>query len=150
MAFLNSSQIQGLQDTFKNHFEQFSSGSDNYISVVKSPIKIINNPSEEVLPGYGPENMNVQDITYQPVTGVFPAIIIYPKTLQSNQFGQLKFNLDENQIMIKVREDAKNYLITDKTERILIDGQYYNNELTFSVQSYFGLKYFYFKLTSTK
>src|SRR5271166_3197959 len=121
-SLLNANQIADLTGIFSQHFEQFASGSNNFISVIKSPIEIVNNPSENILPGYPPDTLNVTDITYIPVTGIFPAIIIYPHTLQSNQFGQLKFDIDSNQVMIKVQEPAKNYLLTDGIERIYVDG----------------------------
>ncbi len=150
-SFLNQSQISSLTGIFSNHFDTFSSGSNNYITVVKTPVQTINNVNSNVLPGYGSDNLNVTDITYQPpVTGVFPAIIIYPHTLQSTQFGQLKFSIDSNQVMVKVKEDCKNFIVNNKTERIFIDNQTYNNELTYSIQSYFGSKYYYFRLTSTR
>src|SRR5258708_3983478 len=121
-SFLNQSQLNSLQSEFSNHFDTFSSGSNNFITVIKSPVQTINNFNANVLPGYGPDNMSVTDITYQPpVTGVFPDIIIYPHTLQSTQFGQLKFNIDSNQVMVKVKEICKDFLINNKTERILID-----------------------------
>ena len=147
---LNESQQSELSGIFSNHFSLFSEQSNNFISVIKTPISIINNPNENVLPGYGADTQNVTDITYQPVTGVFPAIIIYPHNLQGNQFGQLKFDIDDNQVMIKVEENCKNYILVDGIERIFIDNQAYNIERSFKVQSYLGLKYYYFKLTVTK
>jgi len=149
-SFLVQSQIDSLTGIFSSHYDTFSSGSNNFISVIKQPIKQINNTYSNVLPGYGSTNMNVQDITYQYVTGVFPAMIIYPHTLATNQFAQLKFNLDENSLLIKVKQDCKDYILTDKTLRILVDGQEYNPELGFAVQSYFGSRYYYFRLTITK
>jgi len=148
---LTSSDATMLSGIFANHFPLFSFDSNNFITVVKQPIQTINNPNENVLPGYGADVLNVTDITYAPpVTGVFPAIIIYPHTLNSSQFGQLKFEIDDNQVIIKVQNDAKDFMIRDLTQRIIIDEQFYNMELTYSVQSYLGLKYYYFKLTSTK
>lgn len=150
-SFLNQTQINSLTGLFQNHFETFSSGSNNFITVIKTPLDTVINPNGLVLPGYGVDNINITDITYAPpVTGYFPAMIIYPHTLNTSQFGQLKFNIDDNQVLIKVKEDCKNFLLRDKTERIFVDDQVYNMELTYSAQSYFGSKYYYFKLTSTK
>ena len=142
------SQLSGI---FAEHFPLFSTQSSNFVTIVKTPVQTINNINANVLAGYGSDNMNLSDISYlPPVTGTYPAIIIYPKQLDTTQFGQLKFAIDENQVMIKIEEDAKNFILNDKTERIIIDGQAYNPELTFKVQSFLGLKYFYFRLTSTK
>ena len=148
--FLNTQQVAEIQSIFSNHFSQFASGNNNYISVVKQPISIINNQGENVLAGFGAESMNQQDITYQPVTGVYPAIIVYPKDQKKQQFGQLKFDLNENQVQIKVEEDCKNYLLNGKTERIIVNGTAFNMETAYNVQNMMGLKYYYFKLTITK
>lgn len=146
-SFLNQSQLTELQNTFSNHFDTFASGNNNYALIIKEPIKIVNNPSEQVLAGYGAENMDITSVTYQPVTGIFPAIVIYPNQIQTNQFGQLKFELDENQIMIKVQQSARDFIRNGKTERIVIDGNTYGEtEYSDRLQNFFGLKYYYIKL----
>ncbi len=148
---LSAAQQSELTGVFSNHFSLFAEQSQNEILIIKAPVQQINNSGADVLPGYGGDTLNVIDITYNPpVTGIYPAIIIYPHQLNTSQFGQLKFNIDDNQVMIKVEENAKNFLLQDKTERIIIDNQVYNPELTFKIQSFLGLKYYYFKLTSTK
>lgn len=148
---LTASDVSMITGLFFEHFPLFSTDSNNFITVIKSPTQTINNPSENVLPGYGADNLDSTSISYAPpVTGVFPAIILYAHTLNSSQFGQLKFNIDDNQVVVKVQQDCKDFMLRDLTQRILLDGQAYNMENTFSVQSFMGLKYYYFKLTSTK
>ena len=149
-SLLNSNQINDFTVIFGSHFQTFASGSNNFISVIKAPIQVINATNPNALAGYPTDTFNITDITYQPITGVFPAIIIYPHNLQANQFGQLKFDIDENQVVIKVMQDAKDYILIDGLERIIIDDQTYNAQRTFKVQSFLGLKYYYFKLTITK
>lgn len=151
MNLLDNNTRYEFTGAFQNLFDTLSSGSNNFISVIKQPISVINNSNENVIAGFGGESMNQQDITYQPVTGVFPAVIIYPHTLKDNQFGQLKFQLDENQIMIKVDENTRNYIKQGKTERIIIDQNIYGEiEYSDKIQNFFGLKYYYFKLTVTR
>ncbi len=148
---ITSTQATELSGIFSQHFPLFSTDSNNFITIIKAPVQQINNSGADVLPGYGGDTFNVTDITYNPpVTGVYPAIIIYPHQLNSSQFGQLKFNIDDNQIMVKLEENAKNFILEGKVERIVINDQVYNPELTFKIQSFLGLKYYYFKLTSTK
>lgn len=151
MDLLTQTTRDSITGAFNDFFTTMSSASNNYISVIKQPINIINNQNENVIAGFGGESMNQQDITYQIVSGVFPAIIIYPHTLKDNQFGQLKFQLDENQIMIKVDENTRNYIKNGKTERIIIDNNVYGMiEYSDKIQNFFGLKYYYFKLTVTR
>jgi hypothetical protein len=149
--FLTSNQVAGITGIFDQLFSSYGTGINNRVSIIKEPIKIVNNQSENVMPGFLPDAVDYSSITYQPVTGVFPAIIIYPHELKSQQFGQLKFNLDENQVMIKLQNDGANYMLNGKTEKVLVNGAFYSMaDFTPKIQNYFGLKYYYFKLTSTK
>lgn len=150
MDLLTQTTRDNITGAFYDFFTTMSSASNNYISVIKQPISQINNLNENVIPGFSAESLNIQDITYQPVTGVFPALIIYPHTLKSDQFGQLKFQLDENQILIKVEKNTRDYLLNGKTERIIANDNVYNMEITPTIQNFFGLKFYYFKLTSTR
>lgn len=151
MSLLSNGQLTALTGAYNSLFDQLSSGNGNFISVVKKPIQIINNSQETVLMGYLPESADYTSISYLPVTGIYPAIIFYPgRNHSSNNFGQLKFTLDENDIYIKVKQDARDFLKTERTEYIIIDGISYNMEMTDEVQNYYGLKFYIFKLTSSK
>jgi hypothetical protein len=148
---VTSSQQSEITGIFGQHFDLFGAQSNNYINIIKSPVQTIINSGEVVFPGYGADTINLSDISYNPpITGVFPAIIIYPNQMNSNQFAQLKFNIDSNQILIKVQEDCKNFILNGLTQMLIVDGQAYNQENTYKVQNFIGLKYYYFRLTSTK
>lgn len=149
MSFLSSTQIDYLTGTFDRHFAQFSTGINNYVHIYKEPIQVINNSSSVSLAGYGNDSLSNSDITYQEVSQTFPAMIINSKNLSSQSFTQLNFSIDKNDIFIKVKEDAKDYIINGKNERIDVNGQKYNNIVAFGVQNYFGSLYYYFKLNLT-
>lgn len=148
-SFLNGAQLSELRSIFQSHFEQFSSGIGNFVSIVKQPISVISNYNSDVFAGFGNESTPLQNISYQAVSGVFPAIIIYPKMLQTKQFVQLKFNLDENEIIIKLDINGHKYMDNGKTEKLLVNGTFYNTEDTPTLQNYYGLRYWYYKLKST-
>ncbi len=149
-SFLNLNQLNQLTGIFNRHFDTFSSGINNYITVLKEPTKIINNTNSLNMPGYSNDSLNLSDITYIPVSGVFPAMIIYPKDAKIQSFTQLNLNLDKNDIAIKVKEDCKNYIINGKTENIIVNNNLYNSNDTPVIQNFFGSKYYYFKLTATR
>lgn len=152
MDFLISgSTISNLTGTFDKLFNTMSIGRNSYITVIKSPLEIINNSNQNTLVGYGAENLNSSDITYIPVTGVFPAQIIYPyKNMPSEKFESFKFDIDKNAIYIKVKKEARDFILDGKTEYIIADEHSYINQETPQVQNYFGLKYYYFKLNSNQ
>lgn len=150
-SFLSPDQITDLTGQFSNHFTTFSSGINNVISVIKQPQVVINNPSETVIEGYGAVSMNVNDTQLNPITGFFPAMLIYPNEIKQQQFGQLKFPVEENSILVKVEPRTKDFILNGKTEGIIANDIYYGIiDIVPRIQSYFGLKYYYFKLTVTK
>lgn len=148
-AFLSSTTISNLTGIFERHFSQYSSGINNYCTIYKEPLQIINNSAAEVLAGYGSDSMSNSDITYQEVSQTFPAMIINSKDITSQPFAQLNLSVDKNSVFIKVKQTAKDYINNGKTERVILNGQTYNNIGSYGVQNYFGSFYYYFKLDST-
>ena len=150
-SFLNSFQLATLTGVFRNHWETFSSGIGNYVTVYKAPTQVINNPDSINFDGYGPDNNgSVTDITYIENSRQIPCQILYPKDMNTLPFAQLRLNLDTNDLMIKVDQDGADYLNAGKNERIIVNGQTYNPNDSFNVQNYFGLKFYYYKLVITK
>jgi len=149
MSFLNSEQLNLLTGTFQKHFDQFSTGIGNEILIYKEPIKIINTVSSTNFPGYGEDSSSNTEITYQVVSGQFPCVPIYGN-VSDKSFSELHFSLGQNEIMVKVKEDAKNYILDGKTERVIVNEMNYNIASNYKVQNYFGGKYYYFKCTETQ
>ncbi len=151
-SFLSSSQLSHLTGVFSRHFSTFGTGINNNFILIKEPIKSINvgiNDSN-ILPGYNNDDFNQVDISYIVNSGQYPCIPIYPSNLNEKQFTELKFSLSDNQVMLKVEESTKNQIIQGKNEYVILNDQHYDIGPDFKIQNYFGLKYYYFKLTSTQ
>lgn len=149
---INQTTIANLTGNFDSFFQIMSTGRNSYCTVVKEPIKIISNSTPDViLPGYPTESINQTDITYEPNTGVFPCVAIYPyKSMPSTKSPEMKFDFDQNALYIKVKEDCRNFIKEGKTERIIVDNLSYTNQDIEQVQNFMGLRYYYFKLVSTQ
>jgi len=149
MSFLTPSQLTTLSGTFARHFSQFSSGISNFVTIYKEPLQTINNLNSQSIYGYSSDttiNSN-SDISYTEVSQTFPAQILYSNDIKSLPFPQMKTDISNSDIFIKVDEAGKNYIINGKTERAQINGQIYDLSSTYKVQNYFGLKFYYFKCT---
>ena len=147
-SFLNSSQLDNLTGTFYRHWEQFSTGIGNTVTIYKEPIENISNSNSLNMYGYGGENNGSKtDITYTEVSKTIPAMIIYSKDIKSQSFTQIRADITINELFIKVKEEDKNYIMDGKTERALINGLYYDVNPDYNVQNYFGLKFYYFVCT---
>jgi hypothetical protein len=141
------SSIDNVTGQFDLFFQQMSVGRNSYVTVIKEPIKVLNNPNQNILPGYGIDSNNLTDVSYISNTGVFPAVVIYGKNINLDKFVTLKFNIDINSNYLKVKEDAMNFILNGtKTEKVYVDNIAYIPANTPVIQNFFGLKYYYFKL----
>lgn len=135
---------------FGNLFDTFARArTDRWVVINKEPIKnILTN--EDNIAGYS-FGSNVNSYENIPVSGVFPAVIIYEyKSDNKDVFSQeTKTALVQNPCRIKVERDAADFILNGKTENVLVDGQTYNVVSQYKVQDYLGLKYYYFNLSQT-
>jgi hypothetical protein len=145
-SFLNAAEIDAYHQAINDHFDTFKRS----ITVHKEPIKnILQNTTNQLL-GYQ-EDSNIVDYTYTPRNQTFDAIINYnlsKENLQIDEEIKLKF---PNQIVeIKVKENAKNYINQDVTEKITFDDKTFNLISTDIVKNYQGLIYYVYYLNETK
>lgn len=146
---LSQTTINSFTGAFGNLFNTLATTE---ITVYKEPIKVINNTSINLLPGYTEEVTDIQDVTYTPRFQTFSGIAIYPiKSKGSKGAGFLndKINLNPNQTYIKVSSECRDYIMNDKTENIQFNGETYLWNGTTQVQNYYGLRYYYFELNAT-
>ena len=64
-------------------------------------------------------------------------------------FNQTRNILNKGQLRIKVKEDAKNFIMNGKTELVEVESQTFNVISDDPYQYYFGDTYFYFVLERT-
>ncbi len=148
---LPQSSIDNVTGQFELFFQQMSVGRNSYVSVVKQPLQVINNPNSDLLAGYGQDNQNISDINYIPETGIFPCVTIYPRNMNLDKFASMKFQIDLNQVLIKVKEEGRDFILNGtKTERVYVDNIPYIPQNTPVIQNFFGLKYYYFKLNEVQ
>ncbi len=123
----------------------------NNIIINKRPIEVINNPATTILPGYGEASTPITDVTYIPVSGIFPAIIISPHkaNIKPDFIIDAKILLNVNSTYIKVKQDCRDYIRNGHTESIQFDNNYYNVVSIEQLQNFLGLKFYYFELKQT-
>ena len=145
MNLVTGSILTDFTGAFANHFDTFSHNVT--LIVFKEPLKIINAPTEAYF-GYS-QNQDSSNITYQVVSGSFPALKVFSDPDKDLFALQSKTRNADSIITIKVKGDAKDYIINGKNEKIMLDGVTYNDISFYKVQNYFGLKYYYFDLKQT-
>ena len=121
-SFLSAGDISSFQNDIDTHFDTFK----RQITIHKEPIKnIVQNSTNQML-GYQ-EDSNVVDYSYTPRNETFYAIIKY-NNIQENLSvdSELKLKFLNQFVEIKVKEDAKNYIEIDRTEKITFDSKTFN------------------------
>ena len=127
-----------LFDTFKRN-----------IVIHKEPLKVVKQAGANVYVGYTETN-SVNDYDYQAVSGVYSAMITYKSlnALMINQITELNTIAPNNQVKIKVKEDAKDFIQIGKTESVYVDGIHYNIATEPITQNYLGLIFYLYELKS--
>ena len=130
-SFLNAAEIDAYHQAINDHFDTFK----RPIIVHKEPIKkVIQNTTNQIL-GYQ-EDSNIIDYEYIPRNNT-----------AMDREVRLKF--PDQLVEIKVKEDAKNYINTDRTEKITFDEKTFNIVSTSVVKNYHGLIYYVYYLRET-
>lgn len=90
--------LDDLFDTFKQ----------NIIIYKEAQIDLIN-PDQSRMFGYN-ERIDISNINYVPVTGVFPALVSFGKKQLEPQLEDLANRVTEGQATIKVKSDCRDYI----------------------------------------
>jgi hypothetical protein len=148
-SLLTSTDEVCVSGALSDLFDTFSQN----IIINKEPKKTLiagttNTPS---LPGYSRRRENLS-YTYDPVSGVYPAIVDQRNSLQRSEVSaNEKFRYPEGVIMIKVKDDAKNFINNGvKTENIIANGQMYNVVSEPEPKKAFGWSLWVIELKKTK
>jgi len=143
-SFLNSTDKTWFEDAADTWFETFK----KTITVHKEPIKNIIQSTTNQMLGYQ-EDSNMVDYTYTPRNQSFDAVVKYNPIDNLQENLEIKIKFIDQSVEIYVKEDAKNYINTDKTEKITFDGKTFNLFSTSIVKNYFDNNYYVYYLKET-
>lgn len=145
MAILvTDSELASFMSGIEDHFDTFS--AHHTLVVIKKPQEIIENiNSNDYYFGFG-SSSNLNNITYQAISGVFPCMILESnKSDVDTTIGQVPTFIPNEEKIIKVRQDARDFIENGIiNERIIVDGETYTKISNASPKSYGSLKYYYF------
>jgi hypothetical protein len=145
MAIITQSQIDDFASIFSGHFDIFGYHT---LVVWKEPKKIISESPGPSYPGYDNTSV-IQTITYQQVSGSFPALRVKDGDPRWKEFDQTRQQITKAQLRIKVKPDCRDYIMNGKTELVHYDGLPCNIVSDDAGQNYFGQQYHYFTLERT-
>ncbi len=137
-----------LTIAFEDLFDTFQ----RPIIVYKESIKtLVNNNTQNYVYGFGAQGEN--NYTYTQVTGVFPAKIKYGKT-EASQEAKVEPNsnayLYPGLVTIKVRKDCRDFINTNKTDKIVVDERVFFINGNERYDQFLDSEFYYFELVGTK
>jgi hypothetical protein len=145
-SLILNAELAAYKQAINDHFDTFKRS----ITVHKEPIKnILQNTTNQLL-GYQ-EDSNIVDYTYTPRNQTFDAIINYNLSKENLQIDdEIKLKFPNQIVEIKVKENAKNYINQDITEKITFDDKTFDLISTDIIKNYQGLIYYVYYLKETR
>jgi len=139
---LSTSDKANFQTSYLDIFETFK----KEIKIHKEPIKqVITANSEATLPGYN-EGSNPTNYKLIPEFKTFYAMVRYGMKQETSVTDEVGLVVPEGQVIIKIQQEGRDYIVNGKTERIEFDGKSFNLVSKDAIRDYFGLKIYVFVL----
>lgn len=144
-SLLSETEKNNLTPLLEDLFDTFARD----IIIHKEPKKIITSNPETHLIGYG-ENAIQENIEYVLESQTFKAKVKYNSDQDIDKLREVDNTLSKGIVKIKVRKAARDYILDGrKTEKIEIDGNFFNIISDESVKKFFNTTFYVFFLQRT-
>mgnify|MGYP000116674035 CR=1 FL=1 len=143
-SLISSTEKAVLTGIFNDIFDTFK----RQVTVYKEPKKIIQEIDLDGVFGYG-EYSQVANYEYIPVTGVYDAVIKYANDAEYKEVDDVTSNIPFGHAVIKVKENARDFIKNGKTEKITFDEKTFELASSDKVQRFLDSEYFIFLVKST-
>lgn len=115
------------------------------ITIYKEPLKTISSNSVNQYPGYNYSSVET-NIQLTPVYQTFSGLIIKMANKTPQELYEVNKRIWKGDCKLKVQEDASNYILNGKTEKIIADGKTWDVVSGPATQNFLELKYYYFDI----
>ena len=138
---LSESEITNITGAFGDVFDTFKVK----LVVFKEPKKVVSDVSTSFLFGYGEESEET-NYSFASVSGIYSGIVMRRPQKTDAVIEEANIDWPHNKVLIKVEEDARNYINRGKTEKILIDDKDFNIVSRDKLVRFLTKKYYIFEL----
>ena len=138
---LSESEITNITGAFGDVFDTFKVK----LVVFKEPKKVVSDVSTSFLFGYGEESEET-NYSFASVSGIYSGIVMRRPQKTDAVIEEANIDWPHNKVLIKVEEDARNYINRGKTEKILIDDKDFNIVSSDKLVRFLTKKYYIFEL----
>jgi len=142
-SLLTSDETNSITGAFGDVFDTFA----KQVTVWKEPKKVVSDLNLNFLYGYEDDVSSSATVTYEAVSGTYSGVVSRQgKKGDSDERYGAGFFLPDNQIRIKVEEDARDFINSGVNERVVISTKSYNIVGKESQADFLTKKYFVFLL----
>ena len=143
-SLISSSDKESFQNSYLDFFDTFKEN----IVIYKTPKKTFVNTASPSAYGYG-EKSNVNNFTLTPVSGVYPAIVTYADEQKIERLSDANEILQEGQVSIDIKKDAKDFIESGVTTLIDINGSKFVLWSSARKKNFLDLEMYSYKLKVT-
>ena len=146
--FLTEDQRAVLSGDFDTVFQTLSNGRN--IIVEKEPIKtLVSLPPSSAVFGFG-ESQQEAIYNYTPVSGIFPAVIMYGHSFPSPMNPEINVRSLAGPITVKIRQDCRDFIMDGQTRYIIADNIQFIMDGEPRRQLFLNGVYYFLSLKATK
>lgn len=144
-SLLNEVEKNNLTPLIEDLFDTFA----REVIIHKEPKKIVKQNLNKNFIGY--QSSSIENIEYAPEKKAFKAKIKYQTEQELKNIPIVNYDVSKGLVKMKVRKDARDYILNGmKTEKIEIDGLFFNIITDEAVKKFFNTTYYVFFLQRTK
>ena len=122
MSFISTGNLNA--SAFTSAYNDFFDYFKKEVIVYKTPKKTVADVSLSFLYGYGTDS-NGDNYSFTPVSGIFSGLAVYGANVNDQNLFQADVRIPDNNLRLKVTEEAKNYINNGINESIEIDNKKY-------------------------
>ena len=141
-SFISANDEAWFSEAATTWFDTFK----RQITIHKEPIKKIKNNTDTQLFGYGQQGQtSSQQVEYIPRSQDFYAVIKYNNNQDLNLLTDIQsYVASQNYATMIINHTARDYILKEKTEKIVFDGKSFNVISNGTLKYYFSIEYYEF------
>ena len=122
MSFISTGNLNVA--AFTSAYDDFFDYFKREVVVYKTPKKTVADVNLSFLYGYGTDS-NGDNYSFTPVSGIFSGLAVYGSNVNNQDLFQADIRMPDNNLRLKVTEQAKAYINNGVNESIEVDSKKY-------------------------
>ena len=143
MSFISTGNLNAA--AFTSAYTDFFDYFKREVIVYKTPQKTVADVNLSFLYGYGTDS-NGDNYSFTPVSGIFSGLAIYKSNINDQDLTEADIRMPDNNLRLKVTEEAHNYINNGVNESIEVDNKKYFIKSSDTQEHFLTSNYFVYVL----